>query len=380
MPTYPNPQLYAEWQDWARAYLQVVDQDAPDSDLRASSARFPAATSKYNLGRVVFDVTTSLLKYSNGSAWRTVADAATFASYVAKSGDTMTGNLTLAPANLVINNTSPTVYLQDTDHASAVLHVNGNFCYILSAPVNSLSWAAPPNGRWPLTIALLTGDVIIGRNLDVTAGSITAAGQINGSRFGGGPGVGSAAYLTTWEGNSVCFAWGTGFNYLRVRINESHDFPVICSVNNTWMQSFDWGGTWSTGILQTDGTYMVHFPNAYSDERFKENIQPTQVDALAAVLAVEIKEFEWNEDGLVVGKIYPQLNKVRIGVVAQQALEHVPEMFEAGPVVLPDGTTEYCLVVRPEQGVPYLIKAMQQQQELIAKLEARIAALENANG
>jgi hypothetical protein len=124
---------------------------------------------------------------------------------------------------------------------------------------------------------------------------------------------------------------------------------------------------------------MIHFPNAYSDIRFKENIQPTQVDALAAVLAVEIKEFEWNDEGLTVGKIYSELNKVRIGVVAQQAVEHMPEMFEPGPTVLPDGTTEYRMVVRPEQGVPYLIKAMQQQQELITKLEARIATLEALN-
>jgi len=35
-------------------------------------------------------------------------------------------------------------------------------------------------------------------------------------------------------------------------------------------------------------------PAAYSDERLKTNIQPTQVDALAALSAVEVVDYDWN--------------------------------------------------------------------------------------
>lgn len=58
----------------------------------------------------------------------------------------------------VINNTSPTIYLQDTDNRAGMIHMNSNIFYILSANgTNSTTWAS--NGSyWPLTIDL-TNDV-----------------------------------------------------------------------------------------------------------------------------------------------------------------------------------------------------------------------------
>ena len=53
-------------------------------------------------------------------------------------------------------------------------------------------------------------------------------------------------------------------------------------------------------------------------------------------------------------------------------------MFEAGPVLLPNGDTEYRMTFHPEKAVPYLIRAVQQQQDLIVALTARLAAIEAA--
>jgi hypothetical protein len=89
-------------------------------------------------------------------------------------------------------------------------------------------------------------------------------------------------------------------------------------------------------------------------------------------------EYDWNEDGLTIGHIHSQLKHVEIGVIGQQAVEHVPEMFEAGPVSLPNGDTEYRMTFHPEKAVPYLIRAIQQQQELIVALTARLETLEAA--
>jgi hypothetical protein len=47
-------------------------------------------------------------------------------------------------------------------------------------------------------------------------------------------------------------------------------------------------------------------------------------------------------------------------------------------VLLPNGDTEYRMTFHPEKAVPYLIRAIQQQQELIAALTARLAAIETA--
>lgn len=73
--------------------------------------------------------------------------------------------------HLYINNTSPTVYFQDTDHRSAMLHNNSNLFYILrGSAVNSTSWTSY-NGVWPFTVNLENNNI-------TTGGSVTATSDI----------------------------------------------------------------------------------------------------------------------------------------------------------------------------------------------------------
>jgi hypothetical protein len=69
--------------------------------------------------------------------------------------------------NIRIQNGSPTITLQDTDHLSAFIHVNENVFYILRSPgANGSSWGdAAPNGRWPMTLSLASGDVTFSGNV-----------------------------------------------------------------------------------------------------------------------------------------------------------------------------------------------------------------------
>jgi hypothetical protein len=144
------------------------------------------------------------------------------------------------------------------------------------------------------------------------------------------------------------------------------------------MDARDWGGTWAMLVQQNDGANQIFFPAAYSDARLKTNIQPSKLDALSAINAVDVVEYDWNEDGLTVGNIRSELKHVKVGVIGQQAVEHIPEMFEAGPTELPNGDIEYRFAFMPEKAVPYLIKAIQQQQEMIVALTSRVEALEAA--
>jgi hypothetical protein len=74
--------------------------------------------------------------------------------------------------NIVINNSSPTTYYQDTDHRSAMIHVNGNVFYVLrGCEVNSLSWCAT-GGYWPFSINLENNAATFGGNLFV-AGALS---------------------------------------------------------------------------------------------------------------------------------------------------------------------------------------------------------------
>ena len=78
--------------------------------------------------------------------------------------------------NPVINNSSPTIYLQDTDHNVSMIHCNSNIFYVLRGSTNSLSWATT-NGYWPLEINLTNNDALFGRNL-TAVGEVTAYSDI----------------------------------------------------------------------------------------------------------------------------------------------------------------------------------------------------------
>jgi len=57
-----------------------------------------------------------------------------------------------------INNTSPTLYLQDTDHRSGMIHMNSNLMYFLNGSANNSTTWTQNGAYWPLTINM-TNDV-----------------------------------------------------------------------------------------------------------------------------------------------------------------------------------------------------------------------------
>lgn len=68
--------------------------------------------------------------------------------------------------NININNGSPTIVMQDTDHMGAILHNNSNLFYVLRSPsANNGSWDSGPNGRHPMTLNLANGDVVFSGNI-----------------------------------------------------------------------------------------------------------------------------------------------------------------------------------------------------------------------
>ncbi len=70
------------------------------------------------------------------------------------------GSHVVTSGNAYINNISPTLFMQDTDNTSAMLHVNSNLIYFLRGNgVNSAVWDSGPNGRHPMMLDLATGDV-----------------------------------------------------------------------------------------------------------------------------------------------------------------------------------------------------------------------------
>ena len=157
--------------------------------------------------------------------------------------------------------------------------------------------------------------------------------------------------------------------------------PVVGDIAN---MAFAAAGGSPTGIAfqGTNAANTVAYfvwTDAGSDIRIKENIAPTQVDALAAILAIPVREFDYRQAALnamrPVGgaRLTASDYHVPIGLVAQEVMGLIPDMDVI--VTQPEGhnpalPNDLHAIVLPN-AVPYLIRAIQQ-------LETRLAALEAA--
>lgn len=114
--------------------------------------------------------TATLLKHVRGGSGLEIRDAADTGFAPLKSAGIT------ATDNIIINNAGPTLYLQDTDNRSAMVHVNSNIFYVLrGSDVNSTTWQTV-GGRWPLEINLENNDATFGGG--VNAGSFTSRSSI----------------------------------------------------------------------------------------------------------------------------------------------------------------------------------------------------------
>lgn len=75
--------------------------------------------------------------------------------------------------HMYINNASPTVYLQDTDHRTAMLHANGSSFYVLTTGAANSTTATANGSYWPFAISMTNDDVDIGGNLSMREGNLS---------------------------------------------------------------------------------------------------------------------------------------------------------------------------------------------------------------
>lgn len=106
--------------------------------------------------------------------------------------------------------------------------------------------------------------------------------------------------------------------------------------------------------------------SAISDRRFKENIVDLDV-GLNAVMALKPRKFDWKQGK---GKDI----KGDRGFIAQEFEQVFPDLIDDWKDPAPEGEEPYKSV--RQDLIPVLVKAVQEQQQLIDNLTARIAALE----
>ena len=105
---------------------------------------------------------------------------------------------------------------------------------------------------------------------------------------------------------------------------------------------------------------------AISDQRLKENIQDIDV-GLDKVMALKPRKFDWKEGK---GKNV----KGDRGWIAQEFEQVFPDLIDEWKDPAPEGEEPY-KSVRADL-IPVLVKAIQEQQQMIETLQAKVAALE----
>jgi hypothetical protein len=106
--------------------------------------------------------------------------------------------------------------------------------------------------------------------------------------------------------------------------------------------------------------------SAISDQRLKENIR--DLDAgLAEVMALKPRLYDWKE-----GK-GADIKNAR-GFIAQEFEEVFPDLIDEWRDPAPEGEEPYKSV--RQDLIPVLVKAIQEQQQMIETLQAKVAALE----
>lgn len=142
-------------------------------------------------------------------------------------------------------------------------------------------------------------------------------------------------------------------------------YPVQDNASDLGSASFRWDDVYATnGTIQT------------SDVRDKTKIQDAPY-GLTEILKLRPISYQWKNKKLGEG--------TKLGFSAQELLTVIPEVVKTHDLIFSEETGEATLKENERLGVyysdiiPVLTKAIQEQQELILKLEQRINSLENKN-
>lgn len=344
----------------------------------------------------------SIYQYRDGSRGYSVSDAAAFRAAIGavnKAGDTMTGVLTMN--NVSINSKSTSInqdastpssdqYFRslqalDADNQvigmleskrsngnligfshSAVRYVSGSYrynqiiCYINASGGFSYSVSDQGAFRSAINAVNKAGDTMTGLLNINTNGTTLALGATNT----GWTHITSSANRYFYFNRSISvdgdfYIYNTDMVMLRTSTNTNSRLKYIVRADDYLHVA-----TWSHGAYGV--TWWA------SDVRMKDNIDDSEVDALALVNAIPHRSFDMKSDG----------EYHDIGYIAQELEELDPQMVtkvyqtrEVGNVSYFTG--DYVYQVDERKVIPYLSRAIQQLSERNSELERKNSELES---
>ena len=142
------------------------------------------------------------------------------------------------------------------------------------------------------------------------------------------------------------------------RITYSGGEWLYSPIYNKLWKDYSQGGEWLYLDRQgNSGRDWIQMNKEISDRRYKSNIQDSQVSGLDAINNLKTYSYRKEYDG--------KIEDIACGIMAQDVQKYAPEAFFENP----DGAYSY----RAFALVPYLIKAIQELNQKIEKMEKTIA-------
>ena len=211
-----------------------------------------------------------------------------------------------------------------------------------------------------------------------TFNQITGTGQIKGLSLVSTSG---AVYMANdlqtymaWDGTNIVFNKKTlctsdvGTNG---KFFGSGGGPAVLAAGSTNVVYFSWNGTDLVYDINNGAISRAISYAGSSDERLKTNISNTEVESLSIVNSIGLKKFDWTDEGLQYNLLQDEDRSVKIGIVAQELAQIIPEAV----IKLKNKKDVETQLIRRENIIPYLIGAIQEQQKQITGLQDQINLL-----
>ena len=195
------------------------------------------------------------------------------------------------------------------------------------------------------------------------------SGTVAQARGGTGSSSIKSANIVTTSGSAGTFVagWGT------YKINA-----VYIESNGSSNRYINYQTHAGQGLTQSNNS-SYNYLGMISDQKWKENIQDSSVNALSVIDQLEFKSFDWKEDS-------PGSGSVKVGLIAQDVESIITDWVDRqvvgdGPELLPidengNFLKEPDLVLSPEKMTLYMLKAIQELSTKVNDLTNRVAALE----
>jgi len=256
----------------------------------------------------------SYYKSKDGHEWRNGTDANI--GSIDNGGNLRVPGVVECGDRVQLRGTNPTIVLRDTDHRSAMIHVNANKFYVLrGAGTDNDGWAST-GGGWPLEIDLENNNATFGANIYT---GIDQWFRVRGTNNG-----------IYWE------SWGGGW----------------------FMQDSSWMRAYNDKNIVTGGQVQMGSFTVTSDRRLKTDIVPIPL-AQASQIIDDTNVYEFTKNG-----------KRMFGMIAQEAQEVAPILVSEGADLHEDG--DAILSLDQTGYIPVMIAELRSLRQRVALLEGTI--------